>query len=128
MKTPRVILIVDDEAELTEAMQDLLELKGFKVLTALNGVAGLKILAEQKVDLVVLDLNMPRMDGYMFMEHAKERWQNDGKRFTFPKILITSAVDKKDDMGLAENLGAIQFIHKPFKNEDFLAAVTHLLA
>jgi len=127
MEKKAVILIVDDEEGVTEAMQDMLEIKGYSVLTAGNGVAGLKILAETQIDLVILDLNMPRMDGYMFMEHARERWRNDGKRFSFPKILVMTAVDKKTDLGLANNLGANEFMNKPFKAEEFIAAVNSLL-
>lgn len=128
MKNNRVVLIVDDEEGVTEAMQDMLESKSYTVLTANNGVNGLKILAENKIDLVILDLNMPRMDGYMFMEHARERWKKDGKRFQFPKIIVMTAVDKKTDFGLSENLGADAFMNKPFRADEFAAAIDKLLA
>lgn len=126
MKKKRTVLVIDDEETVLAAMKDMLELKGYNVLEANNGVSGLKILTERAIDLVVLDLNMPRMDGYMFMEHLKERWELDNKGFVFPKIMILTAVDKGTDLGLAHNLGASKFMNKPFKSSDFIAAVKEL--
>lgn len=128
MKKKKTVLIVEDEDTVLAAMKDMLELKGFAVLEANNGVSGLKILKESLVDLVVLDLNMPRMDGYMFLEHLKERWETDNRSFTFPKILIMTAVGKDADFGLSLNLGASKFMNKPFQHDDFIAAVKELLA
>lgn len=128
MKKKYSILIVDDETSISETMRDILEDKGYEVLVANNGVNGLKILSERQVDLVVLDLNMPRMDGYMFMEHQRKRWETDGRKYQFPKILVMTAVDKKTDLGLASNLGADEFMNKPFKADAFAAAVKNLLS
>lgn len=121
------VLIVDDEEIVCAAMRELLELKGFVVFEANNGVEGLKIAAENKIDVIVLDLNMPRMDGYMFMEKLTERWEADRRSFKLPKILILSAVDKNTDLGLARNLGASNFMNKPFKSSEFVSAVQNLL-
>ncbi len=121
------VLIVDDEDVIRETMKEMLDSKGYNVLEASNGVAGLKICAETPVDLIVLDLNMPRMDGYMFMEHLQTRWEQDNRRWSFPKILILTAVDKKTDIGLSQNLGANLFMNKPFKSSDFLEGVHNLL-
>lgn len=125
-KHPR-ILIVDDEDPISSAMKDILEMKNFSVITANNGVEGLKILAEQSIDLVVLDIKMPRMDGYMFMEHLKERWENGDKKFPFPKIIVMTVVEKKNDLGLATNLGAAEFMNKPFNTEELVTTIKRLL-
>jgi DNA-binding response OmpR family regulator len=121
------ILIVDDDENILESMSDLLDLKSFDILKASNGIEGLKICAQHKIDLIILDLNMPRMDGYMFMEKLGERWENDHKRSKFPKILVMSAVDRQTDMGLATNLGATRFMNKPFKPAEFIAAIEQLI-
>lgn len=122
------ILIVDDEEIVCAAMRELLELKGHTVFEASNGVAGLKICAEQQVDLIVLDLNMPRMDGYQFMEKLLQRWEKENRSFRLPKVLVMTAVDKKTDLGLAQNMGANRFMNKPFKSAEFVEAVNELLA
>jgi two-component system chemotaxis response regulator CheY len=127
MKKTKSILIVDDEDSVLAAMKDLLESKGYTVLEANNGVTGLKLLTEKAVDGVVLDLNMPRMDGYMFMEHLRNRWAVDGMGRPFPKVLVLTAVDKNADLGLSKNLGASNFMNKPFKSSEFVEAVKKLV-
>lgn len=121
------VLIVDDEQSLRETMEDLLENQGYKVFSAENGVTGLRLCAENNVDLIVLDIMMPRMDGYMFMERLTERWENENRNFNLPKILVMSAVDHKTDMGLAKNLGANQFLSKPFRPKEFVKVIKELL-
>jgi two-component system chemotaxis response regulator CheY len=127
MKKAKTILIVDDEESVLGAMKDLLESKGFAVIEANNGVTGLKLLTEKAVDGVVLDLNMPRMDGYMFMEHLRNRWAVEGMGRPFPRVLVLTAVDKNTDLGLSRNLGAAHFMNKPFKSDEFVAAVKDLV-
>jgi two-component system response regulator MprA len=127
MKTGRV-LIIDDEEIVCAAMRELLELRGHTVFEANNGVEGLRFCAENEIDLIVLDLNMPRMDGYMFMEKLTERWEKEHRSFQLPKVLVMTAVDKKTDLGLAKNLGASKFMNKPFKSAEFTAAVNELIS
>lgn len=121
----KTILIVDDEPSICETMSDLLDLKGYEILIADNGVDGLKLCADHHIDLIVLDLNMPRMDGYLFLERLNERHTLTGK--PMPQVLIMTAVDYKRDLGLSKNLGAARFMNKPFKQHDFLSAVESLL-
>jgi CheY-like chemotaxis protein len=121
------ILIVDDDPAICETMSDLLDLKSYDIVVASNGVDGLKICAEQSITLVILDLNMPRMDGYMFMEHLNKRRQLDNRKDEPPKILVLTAVDKNTDLGLAENLGASKFMNKPFRTSEFIQSVEELM-
>jgi CheY-like chemotaxis protein len=104
-----------------------LDLKSYDIVVASNGVDGLKICAEQSITLVILDLNMPRMDGYMFMEHLNKRRQLDNRKDEPPKILVLTAVDKNTDLGLAENLGASKFMNKPFRTSEFIQSVEELM-
>jgi len=121
------ILIIDDDSSLVSVMRDILELKGFKVFEADNGLEGLQICGTSSIDLIVLDLNMPRMDGYLFMERLKERWEKERHKFHMPKILVLSVVEKHKDLGLAKSLGASKFMNKPFKSSEFLAAINEIL-
>jgi DNA-binding response OmpR family regulator len=121
------ILIVDDDPGICESMTDLLDLKDYQIIVAHNGVDGLKICAQQVVDLIILDLNMPRMDGYMFMERLNERWKSDHKKEKMPKIMVLTAVDKQTDLGLATNLGASKFMNKPFRTNEFINTVEKLM-
>ena len=127
MAGKKTILVIDDEQAICDTMSDMLDEKGYGVLVATNGVDGLKIVAEQPVDLIILDLNMPRMDGYMFMEHLQERWTKESRREPIPPIIVLSAVDMKKDFGLAKNLGATRYMQKPFKSWEFYAAVQESL-
>src|SRR5688572_1242227 len=126
MTTKARILIVDDEETVCAAMRELLELKGYSVIEANNGVEGLKLCAESPVDLIVLDLNMPRMDGYLFMERLMERWENEKRAFKLPQILVLTAVNRATDLGLAKNLGASKFMNKPFRSNEFTSAIKEL--
>jgi len=121
------ILVIDDEEQICDIMVENLQDNGYDVLSASNGVDGLKLCAENKVDLILLDLMMPRMDGYMFMERLSDRLEKEGKLHERPKILVLSAIDNSKDFGLAKNLGATQYMNKPFKSKALLALVKELL-
>src|SRR5689334_20852298 len=123
----RKILIVDDEETVCAAMRELLELKGYTVWEANNGVTGLKICTEHPIDLVILDLNMPRMDGYLFMERLTQRWELDQRKYPLPKVLVLTAVEKNTDLGLAKNMGASKFMNKPFKSSELAESVKQLI-
>lgn len=118
---------MDDDPAICETMSDLLDLKSYEIVVAGNGVDGLKICADQTIDLVILDLNMPRMDGYMFMEHLNKRRQQDHRKDKAPKILVLTAVDRSTDLGLATNLGASKFMNKPFRTSEFIETVEELM-
>lgn len=122
------ILVVDDEDTVCAALRELLEMRGYTVFEASNGVAGLKMCAEVDPDVLILDLNMPRMDGYLVMERLKERVQSQPGKARMPKVIVMTAVDKNTDFGLAENLGASKFMNKPFKSKELIATLEELLA
>ena len=121
------ILVVDDEEQICSIMVETLQEEGFDVLSANNGVEGLRLCAENKLDLIVLDLMMPRMDGYMFLERLTDRLEKENKLHERPKVLVLSAIDSKKDYGLAENLGATKFMNKPFKAKEFVQTVKDIL-
>src|SRR6266851_1258831 len=112
------ILVVEDDGALLDGLHDMLELSGYHVLTARNGVEGLAVLQARLPDLIVSDINMPRMDGYQFYNQVRARpdW------VSIPFIFLT-AKSEKADVRQGKILGADDYITKPFEEADLLVAV-----
>lgn len=123
----KAILVIDDDDIVREGIKDALELRDYTIYEASNGVNGLKIFSDQKIDLIVLDLNMPRMDGYMFMERINQIAQQAPQQIEIPPILILTAVDFNRDLGLSHNLGAVEYIQKPYRKEALLERIKQIL-
>jgi len=120
MPDPKTILIVDDDRELVDGLRILLERQGFRVLQAHDGHQGKTAVYNQRPDLVILDMMMPRMGGYPLLEHFK------GKPDAPPIIMIT-ANEGSRHKAYAEYLGVVEYIRKPFAAEKLLEAVTRTL-
>src|SRR5438067_991075 len=115
---PSTLLVVEDDSALLEGLRDILELSGYTVLTARNGLEGLAVLQAQVPDLIVSDINMPRMDGYQF--YGRVRAQSEW--VSVPFIFLT-AKGEKTDVRQGKLLGADDYITKPFEEVDLLVAV-----
>ena len=111
------ILILDDDAALVRMAQLALAIEGFDVTTAGDGLAGLQCLQEQRFDAIILDLQMPKMDGRGFLSSIREGG------ITTP-VLIVSAYEST--MARVE-MGADGSIKKPFEPDALVAAVRQLL-
>ena len=83
--TAKCILIVEDDKDYREVLTELLEVEGFKVLNAENGEVGMDLLKNTNVDLVLLDLLMPQMDGVTFYNHMR-----DALKKNIPVIMLTN--------------------------------------
>ncbi len=116
----RRILAIDDEEAIRELFQKLLSKKGYEVLTAAHGQEGLLLLEAERPDLVILDIAMPEMDGYRFLEIMKD----DRGMKDIPVIAI-SGVDT--DIERLKELGADEFLSKPFSSTVLLETVQRLL-
>src|SRR3954454_18899429 len=121
MAATKPVLIVDDDHELVEGLRMVLERQGFRVLRASNGHEGKAAIYNQRPDLVILDMMMPRMGGYPVLEHFK------GKSDAPPIIMIT-ANEGSRHKAYAEYLGVVDYIRKPFAMEKLLEAVERGLA
>ncbi len=99
------ILIVEDNQKLLKMNRDQLEKAGYDVETALNGEQAIAMMDKKKIDLLLLDLLMPKVNGFGVMIHARE------KKYTFP-ILILTNLSQKIDRRECEKLGAIEFMVK----------------
>jgi len=106
MKSQDHILVIDDEKDILDMLQFQLEANGFKVTTAHNGEEGLEILKNIEPDLIVLDLNMPKMDGIEFYKQI-----SDADHSTpYPVILLTA---QNSIEGLFEEFNVEAYIAKP---------------
>jgi len=112
------VLVVDDEADLVRILQFGLEAIGYHVDTASDGQEGLKKARELKPDIILLDLMLPKLDGYKVCRLLKfdERYKN------IP-IIILSARTQEGDQLLAMEMGANRFITKPY---DFAEVLSHI--
>ena len=117
----KTILIVDDDRELSDGLRLMLERQGYKVIQASDGVQGKTAIYNQRPDLVILDMMMPRMGGYPVLEHFK------GKADAPPIIMIT-ANEGSRHKAYAEYLGVIDYLRKPFATEKLMEAVQRALA
>jgi two-component system chemotaxis response regulator CheY len=112
------VMTVDDSATVRQVLQMTLEGAGYEVLQAVDGVDALKKLENETVDMLVTDLNMPRLDGINLIEQIR---QKPGNRFMPIIMLTTEADDNKRQAGKAA--GASGWIVKPFKAEQLLNIV-----
>lgn len=114
------ILIVEDEKHIAEGLRFNLELDDFEVATAHDGVAALNILENENFDAIVLDVMMPKMDGFTVAKTLRE-----AENFT--PILMLTALGKPEDVLQSFESGADDYLQKPFDLKVFLARVNGLL-
>ncbi|MGH2675931.1 MAG: response regulator transcription factor [Actinomycetota bacterium] len=110
------VLVVDDDPAILELVSTILRLARVEVATAVDGEAGLALAHVTRPDVVLLDIMMPRMDGYDVCRALKA--SDDA-----PKIVMITAKTSSDDELAALAAGADGYIRKPFRPEDILRAV-----
>ena len=113
------ILVVDDEKEIADLLEIYLISDGFQVLKAYSAKEGLRILEEKKIDLVLLDVMMPDMDGFQVLQKIREK-------NNVPVLMLTAKSDEEDKVsGL--RLGADDYLTKPFGINELMARVNSLI-
>jgi two-component system response regulator MprA len=120
MAEPRTILVVDDEPRLRESLRLALELEGFRVLTAENGLKAVMALPDTPVDALVLDVAMPFVDGL----EACRRLRAAGNRVP---ILMLTARDAVDDRVAGLEAGADDYLPKPFALRELVARLRAIM-
>ncbi|MCM3619895.1 response regulator transcription factor [Sutcliffiella horikoshii] len=119
MKNAFQILVVDDEAEMREMLGIYLKKENYQVLHAENGEEALDLLFDHEVDLIILDVMMPIMDGFTACKKIREKYM-------MPILMLTAKSDEWDKVrGL--KLGADDYVMKPFSPKELLARVEALL-
>lgn len=116
---PRILLIDDDEV-MRQASGALLRNAGYRVATAVDGLEGLELLAQGETDLILLDVEMPRLDGWQTLERLRDAGHRQ------PVLMLTGRVDVEDKVrGLG--IGADDYISKPCEQRELLARVNAAL-
>jgi len=108
----KVVLVVDDSATVRKFVAAALNMKGFRVITAGDGIEALERMPSEKFDLIITDLNMPDMDGYEFIRTLRETTEYK----EIPIIVLSSMTDLKNK-DLAMESGALAFLEKPLSTE-----------
>ncbi len=120
METKKKILVVDDEPDLLRGLRYNFEFEGYLVDSAADGIEGLEMIQNNKYDLIILDVMMPRMNG---LEVCKKARQSGYKS---PIILLTAKSEEMDKV-VGLELGADDYITKPFSLRELLARVKAIL-
>ncbi len=115
-------LVVDDSITVRRVTQRLLERNGMRVLTAKDGVDAVSLLQENLPDIILLDIEMPRMDGYEVAAHVR----NDPRLKQIPIVMITSRVSEKHRARAIE-LGVDDYLGKPYQESQLLDAIEPLV-
>jgi DNA-binding response OmpR family regulator len=116
------ILIVEDEPEIANVLKMRLEANNYQILLAEDGVEGLNKARTEKPDLIVLDIRLPKLDGFKVSRMLKF----DEKYAKIPIIMLTARVQQADvEQGM--DAGANAYMTKPYKAEDLLAKIKELI-
>ncbi len=115
-------LVVDDSITVRRVTQRLLERNGMRVMTAKDGVDALSILQEHLPDIILLDIEMPRMDGYELATHVRA----DARLADIPIVMITSRVGEKHRARAIE-IGVNDYLGKPYQENQLLDAIEPLV-
>jgi chemosensory pili system protein ChpA (sensor histidine kinase/response regulator) len=120
-ESPLEIMVVDDSVSIRQVVSRLLESQGWKVKTAKDGIDALEKLRESRPDLIVLDIEMPRMNGYEFLGALKAQSGFED----IPVVMLTSRTAAKHRKK-AEDLGAKGFVVKPYNDQEFIRLIHRL--
>ncbi len=112
------LLVIEDEKDIVEILKAILEHEGYEVLCAYDGEEGLKSAIENKPDLVVTDIMMPKMDGFEVAEKLKQHPDTTG----IPIVMLT-AKDQEVDRQRGLSLGIAAYIIKLFDLEELIATI-----
>lgn len=115
-------LVVDDSITVRRVTERILQRHGMRVLTAKDGLDAISVLQDNKPDIILLDIEMPRMDGYEFASHVR----NDERVVDVPIIMITSRVGDKHRARAIE-LGVNDYLGKPYQDAQLLEAIQRQL-
>lgn len=115
------ILIVEDEPDLVLMLKERLKSEGYNVEAAFDGVEGIEKAKKTKPDLILVDVMMPKLDGYSMAQRLKE----DDSTTGIPIIVVSIKETMKE---LFQKLGVNHFFTKPFDTEQLLSAIKNILA
>ncbi|CAN5581337.1 N/A [soil metagenome] len=117
------ILVVDDDPDIRRLLQVILVDQDHTVVSAADGDKALEVLSKEPPEVLILDIMMPRKDGFMVLKEMRSMPARDST-----KVLILTARTAEIDWVRGYKLGADQYLTKPFENDEFVSAVETLLS
>jgi CheY-like chemotaxis protein len=119
----KTILIVEDEPKNLKLTRDLLKISGYETIEAVDGKQGVEKAKSEKPNLILMDIMMPKMDGYSACREIKA----DQSTKNIPVVMLT-AVGYDLNKKLAKQMGADGYVTKPFSRQQLIDAISPLLA
>ena len=113
------VLIIDDEELIREVVKEYCLNESYNVFEASNGIEGLNILEKEKIDIIVLDIMMPKMDGYTFFQKMKEK-------YNIPTIVLSARSEEYDKL-FGFSIGIDDYLTKPFSPRELIARIKAIL-
>jgi DNA-binding response OmpR family regulator len=120
MASIKTILLVDDDLDILSALRTILEIRGYRVVTATDGSQGLAAAEREAPDLILVDMMMPKKSGFLVLDKIKSR------RAKSPPVIMMTANTGGRHRAYAEALGVDDYLHKPFALEALLESVHRL--
>ena len=115
------ILIIEDNEINMKLFADILEAKGYSVTKIFDGKEGYEAIKKDNYDLVILDIQLPSMNGFEILEHLHD------DAIELPKILVVSAFAMEHEIAMAKQLGAKNYLTKPIDIMNFIGTVSDIL-
>lgn len=119
---PKRILVVDDSLAARKQVAAFLRNSGYDVGEAPNGAVGLAMADKETFDLLIVDVNMPVMDGLQMLEHLRQR-----QSYATTPVFVLTTESTEDVIGRGKNAGATAWVVKPFKQENLLQGIRKVL-
>jgi CheY-like chemotaxis protein len=117
---PKVVLLVDDDPQFLSLGQELLECLGYRALVAANGAQALEMCRRQRIDLFILDVNLPHLDGYQLLQQLQAMVPE-------VKVIVTSGFFAQAEIDKFLRAGVAGMIHKPFRAKELHAEILRAL-
>lgn len=114
----KTVLVVDDDHDILFAIRAAVESRGYRVITASDGNAGLNVAERERPDMVIVDMMMPKKSGFLVLERLKAK----GREWS-PKMIMITANEGGRHRAYAEMLGVDEYLRKPFSMDKLLESV-----
>lgn len=118
----KTLLVIEDNAEIRENTCEILELAGYKAITAANGKEGIDHAIEYKPDIILCDIMMPKVNGYDVIRKLK----SEPETADIPFIYVTAS-GEKNEVKLAMDMGAAAYVRKPFQVKELMEAIQDVI-
>ena len=119
----RRVLAIDDSSSVRKLVEYSLGSRGFQVSTASDGVEALELLSRQSFDAIILDINMPRLDGFKFLKMIKRK-----SAFSHIPVVMLTTEGQEEDEERALQMGAFSYLVKPFRPSELVRLIERILS